>query len=1640
MSVFTKNSAQSGTAHASLQKREGPFFGVQAKLSIGKPNDKYEREADSVADKVVAKSQNENSINNNTSFFPAKAASVVQKSPFEDVQKQEQEEIQEKPIAETITPVVQLASDDEESLQEKCETCEGEVQQVQKQEDEDVQKQEDEEIQQQEDEEVQQQEDEEVQQQANEEEQIQEKCEACAGEEQQVQTLPIEDVQAKVKQPSIQTKPDEVQLSEEKEEIQEKEEERSVQKQASAEDPPGNTSSLESNLANSRGGGSPLSGDAKNSMESGFGTDFSNVRIHNDSNAVQMNQKLGSQAFASGNDIYFNKGKYNPSSKDGQHLLAHELTHTVQQGASVSSDTQTKPQPIPATPSIQKQDGDDDNGDAKDQLDEPQNDPQSDDRNQDENDQNNNQNGDQNSGDQTNQGSDDGGNVPNQQNEQNAGGNAPQNSGNNEPQDTAEPGDQSNNGDTTAVPINGNVAQGNEPGAMGGSQEGEQGGQSDEGTGDAPLVFPTFEAFTSYVSARKQAVETFYREKNTEIDNFVQAERERAINQVNTEIQRLRDTKTEVIGNIDRTFNSVKNAINTKRNTEIENARATAETELQRIDEITTQKQDLVKEKGNAKALAVIEGGNEQATRANNSTNEKVREIDSIIRRKSNQYRNNDNSDQVTDSAWESKPETAERIRESGRSISNSVAEHAQDLAQNYRDEADNVAQGFTESKGEARDKVIENRDETITALEEAGVEAVQGLETETNNLKAEIERGITQQIEALSGIPNRITEELYDVEIHVKAKLREDKSKTLADIDQFAKDLGDIYWHREEVTEAQTDLEQAITDQETDVSNFVTESNTKLTEGVTAFITELVNTQNRVIPTFTQIATDYDTAANRVQTDTIAAIDEVVHNSEEGARSIGDDLANGMDDKIDEEEGRWDAQLDRDVIDMRERVTEGIEEQSEILDRFESNLDDEFNKGDDFWSFVSGVFAGFWEGFTGFLSAIWEAMGTLIFWIVIAIIVIIIVFLVVVVGVSLALIGKVLLVIGVIIGVIAFIYFLVAAIVTEGLTPYERGRLLGRGLFELAFALIGTGVYARLMGWIPRFTRLVAITARIPQLIVFLRLVKRAGDLKALVRIVDKVDDLVTLFRVLRRIKYLDEIIVMLDQADNFNQIIRVLGAVDDLDALFILLRNSDDAAQLLAYMERAIAANKANALVRILSETTELPKVFDILARSGDEFVNVIKALDDAPDLNRMIVAMNKGIDDLPRFIALINKDGMDVAILVKLVNEADELQTLFNVLENTDDLQKVLNVLDNVDDLNTLLRVLDDADDFNRVIALFNNITDFNLLVQLLDRTTELPKLITYLEGRTHDVDSLLTALNNLGGELDDFLRLMDEPMSLLRMDSLLFMDNFTVARFRALLAAAGNNLPHLFEVLDEIQDLQKLTNYIAHFGDFAAVRQIVTKARASGMTIIVEFLDACITDGFRNWAHIDEFFNRAVIGGVNTPAGWRQLIQYARNFIAENARNFADYPGRTVPGAGGVGSKTFTLADGTAVNVTIEAADIFHYISRHTWKYFRLTMGNVEDLNGMWEVGTGIGNVRTFARNILNSTPLETFVGTMLNGQNRVSPSITIGGIVYEARINLNGVNGMVSIYPTGGANIVSLSRNIMKAAVRLFLSI
>ena len=88
---------------------------------------------------------------------------------------------------------------------------------------------------------------------------------------------------------------------------------------------------LESSIQRSRGRGQALAPSVREPMENAFGADFSNVKIHTDNNADVLSRSLNARAFATGPDLFFKQGEYNPSSQSGQELLAHELTHVLQQ-------------------------------------------------------------------------------------------------------------------------------------------------------------------------------------------------------------------------------------------------------------------------------------------------------------------------------------------------------------------------------------------------------------------------------------------------------------------------------------------------------------------------------------------------------------------------------------------------------------------------------------------------------------------------------------------------------------------------------------------------------------------------------------------------------------------------------------------------------------------------------------------------------------------------------------------------------------------------------------------------------------------------------------------------------------------------------------------------------------------------------------------------------------------------------------------------------------------------------------------------------------------------------------------------------------------------------------------------------------
>jgi Domain of unknown function (DUF4157) len=101
------------------------------------------------------------------------------------------------------------------------------------------------------------------------------------------------------------------------------------------------TQYLESSINRARGGGQPLEAGLQQKMGQAMGVDFSGVKVHTDNQADQLNRSIQAKAFTTGQDIFFRQGAYQPRSRGEQELIAHELTHVVQQNLSVAKGNTT---------------------------------------------------------------------------------------------------------------------------------------------------------------------------------------------------------------------------------------------------------------------------------------------------------------------------------------------------------------------------------------------------------------------------------------------------------------------------------------------------------------------------------------------------------------------------------------------------------------------------------------------------------------------------------------------------------------------------------------------------------------------------------------------------------------------------------------------------------------------------------------------------------------------------------------------------------------------------------------------------------------------------------------------------------------------------------------------------------------------------------------------------------------------------------------------------------------------------------------------------------------------------------------------------------------------------------------------------
>lgn len=281
------------------QKAAGQAFAesVQPKLKMGAPGDQYEREADHVADKVVD---------------PSVPVVSTQSHSVQPVQRQflhRQEEKQEPAQAKFIQRQGQQEEDKMQRKEEQEEPVQTKFLQAQEEKEEPAQAKM-------------------IQAQAEEKEEAQAKLiQREAKEEEAVQSK--EEMEEPAQAKLIQRLPESETLKTSRSSGSKFAQKKGSSDKESKANP---SFDFEAQLEKTKAGGKPLDEETRAFMEKRMGYNFSAVRIHTGPDAVQLARHIHAQAFTVGNHVFFNAGKYKPDTEDGLKLLAHELTHVIQQG------------------------------------------------------------------------------------------------------------------------------------------------------------------------------------------------------------------------------------------------------------------------------------------------------------------------------------------------------------------------------------------------------------------------------------------------------------------------------------------------------------------------------------------------------------------------------------------------------------------------------------------------------------------------------------------------------------------------------------------------------------------------------------------------------------------------------------------------------------------------------------------------------------------------------------------------------------------------------------------------------------------------------------------------------------------------------------------------------------------------------------------------------------------------------------------------------------------------------------------------------------------------------------------------------------------------------------------------------------
>ncbi|XVV00946.1 hypothetical protein ACQPW3_26440 [Actinosynnema sp. CA-248983] len=812
------------------------------------------------------------------------------------------------------------------------------------------------------------------------------------------------------------------------------------------------------------------------------------------------------------------------------------------------------------------------------------------------------------------------------------------------------------------------------------------------------------------------------------------------------------------------------------------------------LDDAARSSADQVRSTATSEATRAVSGGEERARRAGEMVDERAGPAAG----------NEGTAQFIREVRGRRLPQVQQRLRTSAQEVATGVRQQGGDVAGHITGEAVEGRRELTGFFARATTAVGDSHTETVRAIREAATAAVTSLQDAVREVTSRLAQDRDAKIQ-----------ELRSGEAAMASAIDQQVTDTLGRFDQATqRELAELDWAVERVREGGGDPDstnQAVADIAAEIDRADGEHQSSADQFVTSVDQSATEAGNQVAARAEQLASglstvrqelggrlreSVDTARRemgRAVTEGTAQMRAPRREADTASATAVRDTAAGWTRRVADESGRMVGQVDDGLARQDTQLTKfGADLDGALREARTSSSEGGFlssvgsffsNLGD----FLLGVLEGVGLAVLDLLKGLWTLVTTVVGWVIIAVVVIVAVVVVVLFGWEALLIG--LLVIGLVVGLSMAGYYLYLAITQPNLTWRERGRLVGRALFEVALAALSLAELRGLTS-VTKLGQVAQLARRLGGLGEAVRAIRILGSVERALLILDRVGDAALAMRLINAVRRFEDIVRLLDELGTAVRVLELIGHFGGARAL-------------LAVLDALGSGARLEACVTAFGGAAELARVIRALG-GAERFARYLGQLGD--DVGRLAALVND-VGGAPAFVRYVRALGDDAARLAGLITDVGGAPAFLRCVRALGDdaarLRRLVDACRTAEDFRALLRAV--GDDVVRLETMLRNAgNDPVLLMDLLTQpgAATVENIARLLELVAADT----AALGRLRGHVPDLVRLLryleqagpGNARALADLMDLAVARGFPVERIERLLALA-NGVPDEFRRL-------------------------------------------------------------------------------------------------------------------------------------------------------------------------------------------------------------------------------------------------